>query len=428
MVYQSDPHACGKACVRDVTVIVYEDEGYGTESLREDCQDFASIGRELSAQGLLYGPYAVDDLSGITKGMLPAIAEIDSGGVSHFVVVKKIGKHQLSIDDPEFGPYRMKKEEFRLCFQGKMMLREGLEKKPPVPELRLFKTKEKIAYALLFLFGTLSLLGFGYFMNQSAAFPFLLFFGFLSLTLFALLNLLNRKVRDRLDAEVLLPYLKREGKPEDFPLLSHILDETVKKASDLVTYGTLSLLLVLLLSANGLLLSLLAVLSLLFPLLRLSLFEERNGTERACAVEERKYLSRLALKDPEAEKDFAKAKAKAGRFYGIALAQKLFEAGLLSLFILLIMMISQEWTLNFFLFHLVLSFSLASGSEKLLLSSLQDDPRTRLLNSLSVPLSEFLLKKDLALDYNKETDGGLNDGEERSHSGLSGQSGGEKRP
>ena len=378
MVYQSEKDDCGKAVVRNMAVLVFGEDDFQILPLREACRDFLSIRRALQNIGIQCIPYAIESLDFVRKEQLPGIAQIKNGNKAHFVVVRKIGRKVL-VDDPEFGTYSIKRDEFQHVFMGKMLLMNTKGEKPDKPHLKLFSRGDN------FLF------------------------------------LLSLRVRKRLTREVFLPFLRESRQSSDAPILGRVLDAEVRKAYYLVLYGVFLLNLLAMFASNGLFYSLLAVLGVLLSLSSVLLRRETNRTRRFCSLKETSYLSLLGTSNRNNDALFLESEKKASVFLGIRTATGLLKVALVALVILSYMLVYKMTGLDFFLFGLFLTLGVGQIAEKLSETYLDDSLEARDINALSRSLPLFLLKSRFLVGYTNRTKGGSFGDARNTNSGLSRQ-------
>ena len=420
MVYQTDCSGCGKAVVRDLAVLAYEDDCFQVLTVKEECRDFHSIRLALAEIGIECLPYAIKSLDLVRREQLPAIAQVRNEDSFHFVVVRKIGRRIL-VDDPEFGTYYLKKEEFLQDFTG-MMLLFGTKGKPPAkPRVGMFGWRDYLLFSLTFVLQFVSLFLAIYFMGEGTT----LVFSTILLSLYALFSglgfLIAMRIRKRLTSEIFLPYLKKTRVKEDGPLLARILNAEVNKAYSLVQYGVLLGILLTMFSSNGLFFSALAILGAVLGILSFLLERETNYARRYCAKREKRYFALLGKSLADNDDIFLQSERKATSQANSRAALTILRGVIVGLCILCYMFASDIMGLNFFLFNLFLTLAISQTSEKLLKTYLDDSLESRDINSLSYPLPSFLLNMKLSLGYtNKKNGGGAIHGRKKD-SRLSGQ-------
>ena len=196
-------------------------------------------------------PYAIESLDFVRKEQLPGIAQIKNGNKAHFVVVRKIGRKVL-VDDPEFGTYSIKRDEFQQVFMGKMLLMNTKGEKPDKPHLKLFSRRDNFLFALCFLVQFFSLFLGIFFMGEEETIIFSILFLLFYAIGVGFLFLLSLRVRKRLTREVFLPFLRESRQSSDAPILGRVLDAEVRKAYSLVLYGVFLLNLLAMFASNGL--------------------------------------------------------------------------------------------------------------------------------------------------------------------------------
>lgn len=420
MVYQSGKDDCGKAVVRNMAILVFGEDDFQILPLREGCRDFLSIRRALQTIGIQCIPYAIESLDFVRKEQLPGIAQIKNGNKAHFVVVRKIGRKVL-VDDPEFGTYSIKRDEFQQVFMGKMLLMNTKGEKPDRPHLKLFSKGDNFLFALCFLVQFFSLFLGVFFMGEEET----LIFSILLLLFYAIgvgfLFLLSLRVRKRLTREVFLPFLRESRQSSDAPILGRVLDAEVRKAYSLVLYGVFLLNLLAMFASNGLFYSLLAVLGVLLSLSSVLLRRETNRTRRFCSLKETSYLSLLGTSNRNNDALFLESEKKASAFLGIRTATGLLKVALVALVILSYMLVYKMTGLDFFLFGLFLTLGVGQIAEKLSETYLDDSLEARDINALSRSLPLFLLKSRFLVGYTNRTKGGSFGDARDTNSGLSRQ-------
>ncbi len=426
MVYQSTDIDCGKACVRDVLFLVFEDEDYRYQTLKTECRSFYDIRTELESAGLDYISYDVETLDGITEDNLPAIALLKDENFSHFVVVRKIKNDKITIDDPQFGTVVLKKEDFLYEFSGKIMLLSTVGNKIPTDKIKIFKKSQIAFFLIMFLLESFSFFFFFYFLSQKDAQLFSVCFGILALVLIGIQVFISNSFRSKLDSSLFLPYLEYTKNLDDAKPLSEYLNNSIERANKLVSFGVLTLLACIVLTSNGFYLSLLSVLSILVGIFEVSFLRQRNQVNRYCSHKEQKYFNSLKLNSPIDRASFNDAKKTAKQHILKTILTKMLEIALYALLIYIYMSLIDVYTINFFLFNLMILISLQKATSSLVSSYIDDSKEVILLNSLSYPLSSFLIKNELTMGYNKS--GGKTDEKAQTYDGLSGQDQSEEKP
>ncbi len=399
MVYQTETMDCGKACVRDVLYLAYEDEAFRVASLTERCETFGEILRELKRFGLDYVAYEADVRDGLDKENLPAIALTEQAGKAHFVVLRKVTKRVVLLDDPEFGEIRLTQEEFRQVFRHRLLLREGKGSRPACPRVRYFRKREILAFGLLFLLLLASsVLAFHALGNSESL--VLSLAGFVSFLLcLGLLFLALQRTRRRFDSDYFLPFLEFSRDRRDAAFLGRYLDGKIRTVVDMVAYSLVLFLLLLLIVANGTFYILVGVLGLLFALFAPLERRERNRVNRSCSIQEEGYLASLKGRGAD-EKGFLVSRKKASGYLTRRVLFQLSKHGIVAMVILAFMAIDGQAGLNYFFFAFFLAFSVETSASRLFLAG-NDETEERLLNSLSASFPAFLLKKQLLFRYNR---------------------------
>ena len=427
MVYQTAVSTCGQACVRNLLVLILKDEDFATSVIHLDCDDFLEIRQELKEHGFVFQGYEVNDLSVIKKEHFPLVAQVRNDEASHFVVVKKIHHGKVFLDDPQFGEMILSEKEFKEVFLGKMLLRIKEEKVPLKPLIPALSFQETWSYLLLTILETLSFTGLFYFMNQDTAFVLLIVLGIGSLILIILQNLLNFRFRKRLEKEILIPYLKLTRNQNDFPMMTKVINSEVNRASNLVSYTVLLLLSLCLVVSNGAFISTLSLLGMLFPFAFGFLSKEKNYADRYCSFKEANFMR--SFKSAEINIGALKeSNKKAMKIRNEMVFSWMLEIIVISILIILKMTLSHISSLNFFLFHLILTLTVTKAVNGMKKTYLEDYERVNQINALSYPLSSFLLKKDFPLGYTNSTIGGFVDGSKSAHNRLPRQNRSEKEP
>jgi predicted double-glycine peptidase len=428
MVYQTKSSDCGMAAVRDVLVLAFRSSVYATVALSNTCDSFLGMENALAEEGLSYLPYAVHDLKAVTKENLPAIAQVKNGEASHFIVVRKIRKAKVWVDDPQFGSYALSQQEFAAIFLGKMLLRtHSVPKKDKRKNLRFFKKREKVTFFFLFVAEALFLSLLFYSFGKENGFFFSVFFGVASLLLLIFQNRFFAQIRKRFDHDILLPYMKESPDERNFAPLSHLLDDKIRVASEGISYAVGSVLLSGLLITQDILLSLLAAIGLLFPLLLLLLVPERNKTERDCTLQETLYLKNLKEKSETADSHFLHGRKRATVFQNSLLGFWFLETAFASAVILLLLWSKDSPSISAFIFYLGSVLSLSALEVRAGMLFFKRDAMNREINSLSQPLATFFLRYSPQIRYNRNTNKGESSHESsQAHSGLSRQDGAEK--
>ncbi len=413
MVYQSESSDCGKACVRDIIAIQFEDEIYHHQPLKNSCSSFLEMRESLCLNGLVYASYQIDDLDAINKKQLPAIAQVKYGEIYHFVVIKKISKNSLLLDDPSFGEYEIPKEEFLLIFTHKAMLYEDKSHPPVKDKINIFPLWSKIIYFMLFLFESLSFFFCLYFINQEDALFFSIISGFLALILIFCQIILSKKIRKQFDRDIFIPYLKHTRSKDDGLALSKYLDSLLSKANRFVSYGVLAVLGCLILTSNGFYFAMMSVLAILVGILEITFKRMRNYVNHYCSIKESYFFDSFKSNNEILTEDYFASERKANKFAISYLGLKILEILFFSLLVYIYMSLINFYAINFFLFNVVLLTTIQQTTNKLVTSYLDDSEETIYLNKLSVPINCFMLKNNLTLGYTNNTGGSKN---EKAHS------------
>ncbi len=429
MVYQSKESDCGKACVRNLLVLNYRDDVYSWTELLSECSDFYQIREELLRFDLTYEPYQVDDLSELDKARFPAIAQIEANDMLHFVVITKMTKKRVYIQDPDFGVYDLSLDEFRNVFTGRMMLRSTIGKKPPAIKLKFLTKGEVAIYVIIFILEFVSLFFAFYLMPQESSSFLTLILMVVSLVVILMQNLANIRIRRRLDKRILVPYLLISRDERDAEPLSRVLDLRIKTASNLVSYSVLALLLVCIFVSNGLMFSMSALIAVFLGISKTLSRNDDNIAKRNCTMYEYKFYKSLR-EDEEAQKDYFSYAEKSAS--SLLVKKALFGALEMLLYAALVfamMYLSSSFSLNYFIFYFAMLMSLSKSSANISAAFLEDDQMAKDINSLSVSFPSFLMKGKLPLGYtnrtNQSTYGGI-DGKTEDNPRLPGPDGPEK--
>ena len=399
MVLQTDRNDCGKACVRDVLFLVHEEESLRIAPLDGECQNFSEMKKELLHYGLTYEGYESDLRDGIDKKSLPAICLIKQAGTTHFVVLRKVKKRGFVIDDPQFGELTLSKEEFLEAYQKRILMKENVGPKPSILRMRYFTTAELVLFFLLFFvqMGAAVLSIYSMAESLSLLFSFAGMLVFLG-SLFAL-YLALRKARKRMEETYFLPYILETREREDVSKLSRFFDLKVKGVTDIFTHALLLFLLILIFTSNGLFYFLIGLLGFLFSFFAPIIQREKRAVERRCSIDEENFLSSLKSQEVKLE-SFRQSKDAAGRFLSRLVLFQVSKAVVMSMAILAFMLVTGQVGFNYFLFSLLLCFSIERTTSSLF-RTMNEEESDFLLNSLSQSFPAFLLKKHLTFRYNR---------------------------
>lgn len=405
MVYQTGQQDCGKAVVRNMAVLLFRDDSFQVLPLKEDCQDFYSMRKELERIGLLFVPYEIKSIDLVRKEQLPAVAQVRRGEGTHFVVVRRIGRRIL-LDDPEFGTYFLTKEEFLAEFLGKMLLKKTIGRIPKKPRISFFSKLDVCLFFLVFLAQFVSLFSAVFFMGEEktlilstvllACYGVFAFLGFL----------LSLAVRRRMTKAIFLPYLQKTRVAGDGPILSAILDREVSKALTLVNYGVLLGILLTMFSFNGIFFAFLGILGVLMGAMGSLLQKETNYSKRYCARKEAHYFWLLGKSNTNHDDVFLDSERMAARYLTSRAFLSVLKSGVVGLAILTFMLFSEMQGLNFFLFNAFVTLGIGRTTERLVHNYVDDHLECRDINSLSFPLPSFLLNIELSLGYTNRKNGG----------------------
>lgn len=219
MDLQEDSQSCGKACVRAAVAFLRPRAGFGFLPIREDCQSFLTLKRELADHGILAeGRSSSNPLSHLKKGRV-LILQARFGGRYHFVVGFKSQRGRVDLFDPQAGRFWLKTEEANSLFTGNVLVLRK-EETPRVPcSHRLpcpFSAWALMGLVLLALAKGVSAFFFlvrvGDKTQGGLALAWLLAFG-LALGLSAALTL---RVNAKANGEVAIPWLAKRKDPKGF--------------------------------------------------------------------------------------------------------------------------------------------------------------------------------------------------------------------
>lgn len=399
MIYQSKIDDCGKACVRNILCLLHKNDGYATSPLSSECNSFLLIREELEKFEAKYTSYETDDVLKISKDRLPCVAQLLIDDKLHFVVIFKIKNKMIHFIDPEFGIISMKKDDFQKEFTGKVLLKDTFKPNPGFIKMKLLKTNEDISYILCFIFQslTLSLAIFSTGFKNPFIITLISFLSFFVLNL--LHNALNIKVQNRLEKDVLLPYIENNEDKEDFNKLSKILSLETERKSKTVSYLTLLILLLILLVLNSYYLAFLSLIALLCSYSRLFLKKKKANINRFCSCKEMQFLKSIEMR--KCKRDlYYQAKKLSIKFLITYLFSWIFEATILLIFIIFELNLLEKMNINYIFYYLSLSLSFSVFVEKLYETIMNKDEEIKMINSLSRPLPFFLLKSELEINYN----------------------------
>ncbi len=405
MVYQSLNDDCGKACVRNVLCMLYNDEYYATQMLLSPCNDFYSIREELERFDIKYVSYEVRDVSVIDKKRLPGIAQINNGGKTHFVVVESISTNKVVVRDPQFGRFSLKMEEFKDVFMGRIILKDQVGKKPDVLKGRMLKISDDIAYIFCFISECIAFLGMVIFSGMKDSFIYSLFAGIILFVLILLQNYLNVTIQHRLERKLLIPFMKMSVGGEDFATLNKVIHYQTGRRSKCVSYGVVLFAITTLLLLNSYYLAFLTLISLVFTLIRLPLLDERNRINRYCSLKEALFLNKIKSEEDVALDALKKAKMKGYKYLLMIVSSWVLETAILLVFIMVELSAVDRFNMNLIVYYLGLMMTFSFTSRNLYLTALDNREEICAINRLSYPLSVFLLKEKLNLKYNSKNKG-----------------------
>ena len=184
-------------------------------------------------------------------------------------------------------------------------------------------------------------------------------------------NALNFKVRHRLEQEMILSSLHEVRKKERLSITYRLITGSVKCASNTCSYAVLCVGLIILLLINSYYLSFLALVSLLFYVLRLPLTEERNAVNRYCSIKEKELFALINNGEEErARKTFRMMRKRSELLLSTIVISWILEAFSIMIFSFAILSVFNVFTVNSLLFStsLTLSFSYALNSAMKILS------------------------------------------------------------
>jgi hypothetical protein len=396
MVYQNGEQDCGKASVRNLLSLLFHDEDYGMMPLKSPCTDFSQIQAECQRAGVALLGIQCEDIQKLERKDFPILCQVRQGEVFHFVVVKGVRFGKVILLDPQFGEMHLSLKEFALLATGRMLIVQKVSKKPLKPDPAFFAPSEILVYFLGFLFQSVLLFSLFFLMDKEGYYPLKISLGILFLILVLTQNLLTGLVKKRMDREILLPYLEVSQCPKDYALLERILIDCLGRASELVTYSVCASLACYLLFANGLFVSLLGILALLFPIGRALSRPFINHMNQLASLKETSLTAKLS-RGEDFRKDYQDSLKTAGKVRGRWLSSLVLETGLFSVLILSQMTFVQENTLNYYLFYLFLAFSFSALADQLLAAYHREDRILTQVNGLSYPLPSFFVKKGFPL-------------------------------
>lgn len=420
MVYQNGEQDCGKASVRNLLSLLFHNEDYGMMPIQSPCCDFAQMQAECQQAGVTLLGIQCPDIQEMEPKDFPALCQVRQGENFHFVVVKRVGFGKVFLLDSQFGELHLSPKEFADISTGRMLIVKDLPAKPLKPVPAFFAPGEILVYFLEFLFQSVLLFSLFFLMDKEGYYPLKISLGILFLILVLTQNLLTSLVKKRMDREILLPYLEVSQCPRDYALLEGILIDCLGRASELVTYSVCASLACYLLFANGLFVSLLGILALLFPIGRALSRPFINHMNQLASLKETSLTDKLS-RGEDFKADYEDSLKTAGKVRGRWVSSLVLETGLFSVLILSQMTFVQENTLNYYLFYLFLAFSFSALADQLLAAYRREDRILTQVNGLSYPLPSFFVKKGFPLGYTIMKRGGLSDEGNVSDSGLSGQ-------
>ena len=214
VIYMVKEKTCGEAALRSYLQTLYRCSEAGYFPFQSDCSSLFLMKEELKRCGVDSEAYRVEKNSALLFSK-PFMALLQKDGLFHFVLVLFFSRLFVMYFDPAEGMKFVRRKKFKDLFAGKVLIGKLKERKA-VPDVGLFKEKEKIILFFLLLLAS-ACLGFFYFSVSS--FPFLA--GFFSLLGSALFFYLEKayllKIEKRISFKVESPYLSLKGK-EGLPL------------------------------------------------------------------------------------------------------------------------------------------------------------------------------------------------------------------
>lgn len=409
MVFQSNEEECGKACVRNVLAYKFKNREYETATIKQDCKDFLSREEALLEKGIQRSSFKLDDITKISKKELPLICQVINGEQRHFVRVKKIRKDSVIVLDPQFGKRNLSHQEWKSVYQGFTRTYEhGAEREKP-KNRSLVPFYGRLLYFVLFLcltaFLCLSLL---FSASKEGFFLGVVFFSLFRISL-ALTNSLGFALRKQFEEKRRLPYLDKTREKKDRERLSLIFQEEIKRYSSIVNSSSVVLSMAFLLFFDNIYSAFLVVVGLLFSFFRFLLWRKKNYVDYFCTKKENEFV-RSRKREKREKKSYKEASRKANEYLGENIILILIEIRCLTVLLRMITQKEESFSLPYFLFRLRTASSFSFTGRNLLKSLYSHEKETRLRNSLSFPLRDFLNEKASPLGYNNDNSGGETNG------------------
>lgn len=396
MLIQSKVDECGKSVVREILALTFKSSNFYTEELLYSCKDFYEIRETLLSYGIEYESYKIDDFSCIEKKMYPLIAQIIQGEKLHFVIVKKIINKSVVILDPQFGKYTLTLKEFLNCFTGRVLVRKNVLYKRKKDYIHLLKRHEICLYCFFTLLSSLSLVCFLLYSFAKNTFLICFIFFVISIFFLLLINGLNIKVRNRLEKDVLLPYVEKTKNKEDYLHLNNLITLTIKTTSSICSYFICCIGLITILLFNSMYFSFLFLIGILFSILRWPLKEEQNATNRYCSIKEEAFFSKLG-NEKNAREEYYSMKKRVDKLISLIVLTWVLEILSSSIFSLAILNITSEFSYNTFFFYFSMSISISIVLNKLIKELPYAEKKAYEINALSekleVEINKFSFKK-----------------------------------
>ncbi len=381
MLLQSEERDCGKCVVRNLLAKMNHDKGFYMVRLQSSCQNFLEMKEELIRHGIYYKSFHVDDIRSISSNMFPLICQVFEGKRLHFVIVETITKNRVYLKDPAFGEMSISLGEFLTFFTGNMMAFVSKGKKEKCARVSILRNREILFYCLCFLFQALSLSVLLIFTSSTNAFVFCVISA-VALALGILLqNLFNIMTRHRLEKDLLLRSGGRLGFQKDYFHLYTLITDTVKCASDTLSYAVFCIGLTVMLVLNSYFFSFLLLVAFLFFLLRLPLQDERNALNRYCTLRESYFLEYSG--EEKGIQAFLEMRKRSENLLTAHVVTYLLEIFSTAVFAFSIMTLTESFSMNSFLFIIMLTMSFSYSLDKTMKLFRYSEKKARELNSLS---------------------------------------------
>lgn len=153
----------------------------------------------------------------------------------------------------------------------------------------------------------------------------------------------------------------------------------------------------------------LVVVGLLFSFFRFLLWRKKNYVDYFCTKKEDEFV-RSRKREKREKKSYKEASRKANEYLGENIILILIEIRCLTVLLRMITQKEESFSLPYFLFRLRTASSFSFTGRNLLKSLYSHEKETRLRNSLSFPLRDFLNEKASPLGYNNDNSGGETNG------------------